>query len=85
MTPTRKRFILWDPQDGNPRREEGGAFISDGIVGRVDENNVYLTTYGRFPEGEARSPGDLSVGQSICGVRYSQSGSAGTYDIYRVA
>lgn len=79
-----KRFILWDKRDGTglPRLDEDEDIISDGVIGRVGIDNVYLTTYGTYP-GDKR-PTDLDVGGRIERVRYSLSGSAGEYDIYRV-
>lgn len=32
-TASKPLFIIWDPRDGDPRREESGEFISDGIRG----------------------------------------------------
>jgi hypothetical protein len=68
-----KRFIIWDPSDGNPRREEDGAFISDGATGRIGMDNVYLTTYPKYRDGEEKRPKDLEVGERIQGVIYSLS------------
>lgn len=80
-----KRFILWDNNDGHVRVDEDGDIISDGVIGRVGIDNVYLTTYGQYPESEVRRPGDLAVGERIQSVRYSLSGGSGYYDVYRVA
>ena len=79
-----KMFIIWDAaNDGHaPRTDDDGIIVSDGVVGRIGEDNAYLTTYGEYP-GEKRGR-DLEVGGSIKGVRYSLSGSSGVYDIYRV-
>lgn len=77
-----KRFILWDPKDGGPRLDEEGKIVSDGVLGRLGEGNVYLTTYGEYPDD--RRPKDLDIGERIAGVRYSLSKSSGIYDIYRV-
>jgi hypothetical protein len=76
-------FILWDRRDGAPRRDEDGALVSDGIVGRIGPDNVYLSGYAAYP-ADTR-PLDLDVGGCIPGVGYSLSGSRGTYDVYRVA
>ena len=78
-----KRFILWDPKDGEPRKQDG-EFISDGVLGRVGLDNAYIRIYPEFPEGTNR-PENLEVGESILEVTYRLSGSKGTYDIYRVA
>lgn len=80
--PSEKRFIIWDPRDGQLRRDETGELISDGLIGRVGPENVYLTTYGEFPD--ERRPIDLAIGECIRDVKYSLSGSRGTYDIWRV-
>jgi len=79
-----RKFILWDPKDNfRPREDDEGSITSDGVLGRVTVGNVYLTTYGEYPD--ERRPADLKVGDSIKGVKYSLSGSRGVYDIYRVA
>jgi len=78
-----RKYILWDPRDGDPRRTEDGAFISDGIIGRITLDNVYLGVYAQWPD-DAPSVQSLEVGQRIENVRYSLSGSSGSYDVYRV-
>jgi len=78
-----RKYILWDPRDGDPRRADNGAFISDGIIGRVTLDNVYIGVYAQWPDG-APSVQSLEVGQCIKGVRYGLSGSSGSYDVYRV-
>jgi hypothetical protein len=82
-----KKFIIWDPKDGLPRYGDwecgdGDKIISDGVLGRITEDNVYLTTYGEYP-GEMR-PKDLDVNAPIGGVVFRLSGEKGVYDIYRV-
>jgi hypothetical protein len=77
------RFILWDPKDGNPRKDEEGNINTDGILGKMGPDNAYLTAYPVYPD-ETR-PRDLSVGGRIVGVKYSLSGGKGYYDIIRVA
>jgi len=77
------RFILWDRQDGDPRRQDGDL-ISDGVIGRVNADNVYLTAYAQYPDG-AKRPWDLAVGEAIEGVVFELSGGRGVYDVYRVA
>ena len=78
-----ERFILWDKKDSHaPRTADDGNITSDGVLGRVDEWNVYLTTYARYP-GEKRHH-QLEVGERIENVTFSLSGSTGIYDIYRV-
>jgi len=79
-----RRFILWDCKDNyRPMTdEEGNQIISDGVLGRLSLDNVYLTTYARYP-GELR-PADLEVGECIKAVGFHLSGEHGVYDIYRV-
>ena len=78
------RFILYDPKDNyRPMTdEEGNEIISDGVLGRLTIDNVYLTLYAEYP-GNKR-PDDLSVGTYIKGVKFRLSGECGVYDIYRV-
>jgi len=78
------RFILWDQRDGSPRRGDDGVLISDGVLGRMDASNVYLTIYAQYPDG-AKRPGELAVGERIEGVVFALSGERGEYDVYRVA
>lgn len=79
-----KKFILWDPRDGIiPIDIDTGAIRTDGILGRITENNAYLTAYPEYPE-EEKKLADLKVGECIIGVRYRLSGGNGWYDIYRV-
>lgn len=82
-----KKFILWDPRDGLPRYGdwelgEGDKIVSDGVLGRVKEDNAYLKIYAEYP-GEMR-PKDLEVNEPIVGVVFRLSGEKGVYDIYRV-
>lgn len=81
---TEAKFILWDPRDNfRPREDDDGNVVSDGVLGRMTQDNVYLTAYAEYPDN--RRPADLEVGESIKGVTYSLSGSRGVYDVYRVA
>ncbi len=75
-------FIIWDPRDGEPQRDNG-VITSDGIIGRVTEENVYIKAYASISEGEKR-PEDLEVGAHTY-AEFSLSGSKGLYRIYRVA
>ena len=77
------KFIIWDPRDGFPRRDEDDNIISDGIIGRVGKENVYLKIYAEYT-GDKR-PWDLDVNDWIDDVVFSLSGSRGTYDIWRVS
>lgn len=79
-----KKFIIWDfKRDGHPQRNDTGEFVSGGVFGFIDEDNVYLTTYAQYP-GERR-PKDLMVGERIQNVKFNLSGEKGVYDIWRVA
>lgn len=74
------KYILWDPKDGEPRRDEDGAFLTDGLIGRIGPDNVYLTAYAKV----LRTPiAELHVG-GVTEAEFSLSGSKGTYRIYRV-
>lgn len=80
-------FIIWDPRDrhdGLPRFDDSGKIISDGILGRIGPDNVYLTAYANYHKDERR-PGDLEVGEHIDGVGFRLSGEHGRYDVWRVA
>lgn len=82
---TVKRFILWDQKDGpNPPRDEAGEILTNGCLGRLTINNVYLTSYGARPDG-AKAYDELELGEAVRNVRFSLSGSKGEYDVYRVA
>lgn len=83
MPTNEPRFILWSTRDGAPRCDDDGVIVSDGIVGRIGADNVYLRGYAAYPGGVR--PLDLAVGECIRGVQYSLSGSTGIYDVYRVA
>jgi hypothetical protein len=78
-----KQFILWDEADGRPRRDESGEWVSDGLLGRVGLDNVYLRAYGARPEG-ASAYDDLEVGEAVHDVVFRLSGSVGRYSVYRV-
>ena len=81
------KFILWtsDESSGDhPQYDDRNAITSDGAIGRVCADNVYLTTYGAKPDG-AKAYADLEVNECVRGVEYRLSGSKGKYDIYRVS
>ncbi len=81
---TKKKFIVWDARDGLPKVDaDTGKITSGGVLGRIDEDNVYLTTYPEWPEG-AKKLVELDAGEAVTGVIYTLSGSAGLYDVYRV-
>ena len=72
-------FILWNRRrDGELRPGRD----TDGVIGRVSVNNIYLTAYAKYP-GTVR-PVDLEVGECIEDVQYHLSGERGFYDVYRV-
>lgn len=78
---TEKMFIIWDQKDGEPRRGDDGEFLTDGIIGRVGADNVYVRGYAAYREGDHES---LEVGQFAV-ADFSLSGSKGTYRVYRVS
>jgi hypothetical protein len=84
LSPDDRRYILWDRKDGPapPRDQQTGEFLTSGCLGQVSVNNVYLTSYARWPDW--RRPYHLPVGSVIPGVRFCLSGERGEYDIYRV-
>jgi hypothetical protein len=80
------RYILWNPRDGEPLTDEGGNVSSDGIIGRVGRDNVYVKTYAAYAEGTERDADGspvLEVG-GFAVADFSLSGSRGTYRVYRV-
>ena len=77
------RFILWDPKDGEPyRNQDTGEITSSGILGEINLGNVYLMTYASYP-GNVR-PKDLAVNERIQRVKFSLSRRVGYYDVWRV-
>jgi len=76
------KFIIYE-QNSHPLVADNGNIISDGIIGRVTLNNVYLTAYAMYPNKQR--PKDLEIGECITGVRYSLSDETGMYNIYRVS
>jgi len=86
-----KLFIIWDEKDGLPRVDEDGNIISDGIIGRVGLNNVYINTYATYhrtvyQKGKPpynMTPADLEVGEHML-ASFSLSGTKGTYQVWRV-
>jgi len=78
------KFIIWDTKDNfQPRRDDDGVIVSDGVLGRIEEDNVYLAIYAEYPTSVR--PNDLPVGKCIKDVQFSLSGSKGKYDVYRVS
>jgi hypothetical protein len=83
MKDSDKRFIIWDEKDGRPHRDELFEFISDGLIGRIGLDNIYLISYGVRPDPRM-SYAELEVGQAIHDVVFNLSGSKGRYSVYRV-
>jgi len=77
------QFILWNPKDGEPGRDSSGHINTPGLIGVVGEDNVYISTYGGYPEG--CRPENLRAGHFIPGVSFSLSGQKALYDVWRVS
>jgi len=79
------KYILWNSnRDGDrPTTDEDGAIISDGVLGRLTADNVYLKVYAQYPEGQPLIE-DIAVGEAVRGVRFHLSGETGFYDVWRV-
>jgi len=89
-----RRYIIWDSRrDGDPRRDEDGRIISDGIIGRVSADNCYMTTYACNKRRVDVSGGELPRTLDALDENdyhplladFSLSGSKSTYEIYRVS
>jgi hypothetical protein len=81
---TRPLFILFSREESHrPRVDDEGKITSDGVMGRITADSVYLTAYAKWPKG-AKRLNDLEVGECIQGVEYRLSGTRGVYDVYRV-
>ena len=81
------QFILWDPRDGEPRRDEDGTFLTDGLIGRIGPNNPYVRGYAAYHEGTCfllDGVPDLDVG-AFAVATFSLSGSKGIYRVYRIS
>ena len=78
------KFIIWDTNDGPlPRCDDDGKIVSEGVLGCVDGDSVYITSYGSYP-GDKR-PKNLEVGECIAGVLFAYEGQPWILDVYRVA
>ncbi len=80
------KYILWNrKRDGQfpPLDENGEEIISDGAIGRVDAENVYLKTYARF-RPESKKLDELVRGERIKDVVFSLCGERAKYDVIRV-
>ena len=80
--PDAPRYIIWDPKDGVPTRDDSGNITTSGLLGRLTAGNVYLRSYAALPDG--RQVADLAVGDVIRGAKFHLSRERGTYDIWRV-
>jgi hypothetical protein len=82
-----QKFIIWDPRDNyRPREDDDGNIVSDGLIGRVGRDNVYIRTYAQYGEDVKRDiNGDviLEVGQFV-EATFRLSGEKGIYRVYRV-
>lgn len=81
-----RRFIIWDTKDDSylgsgPRKDESGEFVSDGLIGRVGVDNVYLATYANYKDNKTHR--DLDVGECIW-AKFTLSGESGLYQVWRV-
>jgi hypothetical protein len=84
-TMEKAKFILWDPKDGEPRTDEAGVITSDGIIGRVGRDNVYVRTYPVYDDVERDIEGNVSLEVGGFAVAtFNLSGSKGRYRVYRV-
>ena len=78
-----KKFIIWDPRDGfYPTLGEDKAIISDGIIGRVTADNVYLKIYAQYKDDQ-KSIDELLVGEYVK-ADFRLSGEKGSYKVFRV-
>jgi hypothetical protein len=76
-----RRVVEW-LEEKVPRNDDG-SIATDGAIGRITADNVYIATYA---ENLSREELDaLEVGGHISDVRYHLSGEEGHYDIYRVS
>lgn len=83
---TKPKYIIHPkkfPADPDPIRDEDGAIMGDGAIGRVTEDNAYLSMYADYPDD--RRPRDLEIGERIQDVRFRLSGQSGNYDVWRVS
>lgn len=88
-----KKYILWDPQEGEPKRDEEGNITADGVMGRLTGDNVYLTTYATYAEPKMDEHGrkscparhdELEVGQWTEATFRLRGVHKDTYQIWRV-
>jgi hypothetical protein len=80
----RPQYILFSTEEGpRPRVDDDGMITTDGVMGRIGPDNIYLNAYAKWPRG-AKRLADLEVGERIKDVEYRLSGEKATYDVYRV-
>lgn len=83
-TESDKRFVIWDPKDGEIPHDEEGNINTGGVLGgAVGIDNAYIYIYPSIPKDEMRRPATLSLGEQLP-VRYSLSGESSAYLIVRV-
>ena len=87
MNTSEQRFIIWDPRDGDrPREDEDGNIVSDGLIGRVGPDNVYIRVYAEYDEKTRLDDGGaphLAVG-AYAQATFRLSGQTRRYQVYRV-
>lgn len=76
------KFVVWDLRDGDSPWRGDGSLISEGCLGRIGRDNVYLTAYAQY--ADARRPWDLAVGGVLYDVVFRLSGQRGSYSVWRV-
>lgn len=74
------KFIVWDEKIGPVPRSEDGGYMTSGLMGVIEEENVYLKSYAHYPE---KRPTELEVHER-CTATFGLSGSKGTYKIIRI-
>ena len=85
------KYIIWDPRDeqppgSGPRRDSDNNIISDGLIGRVGPDNVYIKIYAEYEPNVKRDINrhlQLEAGQYVTAT-FSLSGSKGRYQVWRV-
>jgi hypothetical protein len=81
-----KKFILWNPIESgvykSPTKEKG-RIISEGIIGRVTYENVYISVYPEYEPGH-KNPRDLEINESLLDVVFHMCGTKTKVDLYRV-
>ena len=81
------KYIIWDPRDNyRPREDDDGNLVSDGLIGRVGRDNVYIRVYAQYGEDVKRDINGnlaLEVGQFV-EATFCLSGEKGSYHVYRV-